>query len=171
MKGKLALAALAAAAVLAIVGAAAAGSAARPAVNSPEGIAHTEEVTAARLHHTTPGGAREYFGPHRVNVHVHVRGVVAQHGLVAGSYDASLYCPAPVAKHETETFTRTGLALSAAASFALSVPMDEVVGVHGETARCWLHVRVRGTTDAEDSPTVQRNVMIPVTVDAHHAYP
>ena len=129
--------------------------------DDPAGISFTETLTIGRYWRHRPGDVRSESSS-TGSIHVDVRSAVDKLGLQAGSWDALLTCPSPVGKHETETFQRTNLALSAGATFTVSVATASHRGLHDQTYRCWLRVKIALVEDG--TPIVLRDVMLPVRV-------
>lgn len=137
-----------------------------PATNAddPAGVAYTENLRLGRYwrhtgSHNTPHAETDAVTG---RIHVDVRGAVAKLRLTGGTWNASLNCPAPVAKDGVETFERSGLALSAAASFAVRMVTTAQTGLLDAEYRCWLRVTIGLTEDGET--ITLRDAMLPVRV-------
>ena len=157
-------------AALAIVAGALAGAASvvrsipGAAVDDPAGIAYTEDLELGRYWRKNDSNGLAHETSNRVNgsIHVNVRGAADKLGMTAGTWAARLSCPSPVEKMDTETFDRSGLALSASTSFALSMATPRTAGLIDEALRCWLRVTI---SLPEDGETITiRDAMLPVRV-------
>ena len=137
-------------------------------VDDAAGIAYTKTLNLGRYYRRYVSGAHHRADHHTTgatfngSILADVRGAVDKLGLQSGTWDARLSCPSPVAKHETETFERTSVALSAGVSFAVSVATASHEGLHGQTYRCWLRVKVSLMEDG--TAIVLRDAMLPVDV-------
>lgn len=138
------------------------------AVDDAAGIAYTETLTLGRYYR------RRVTGPHynaedhiagvtfNGSIVVDVRGLVSKIALQSGTWEARLFCPSPVAKHGDETFERTSVALTDGVTFSVSVATASHEGLHDQSYRCWLRVKVGLPEDGET--IVVRDVLLPVDV-------
>ena len=131
----------------------------------PEGVAYTTEVVvnAAQI---TSGSTRRNHNETTLEAHVSldVRGLTAKRGWAAGTYDATLYCPAAVNAASGESMSRSGVALATGTLFKVSLPAHNRKGHDAETWRCWIRLEVSASVDAEDAATPQVDELLPVDI-------
>ena len=134
------------------------------AADDPAGIVYTETLAVGRYWRTTEQTTSGHAEAATVqgSVHVDVRGAVDKLAMQSGYWDARLSCPTPVAKQGDETFERSRMALSAAASFAVSIATASHRGLHHHEYRCWLRVTIWLPEDGERN--VIRDAMLPVRI-------
>ena len=131
------------------------------AVDDAAGIAYTQSLHLGRFWRNDPD---EHYTGSTFNgsVLVDVRGAVDKLGLQSGTWDARLSCPSPVGKRGAETFARSGVSLSDGVTFAVSIATASHDGLHRQSYRCWLRVKIGLPEDG--TTIVIRDAMLPVDV-------
>ena len=138
-------------------------------VDDAAGIAYTETVTLGRYYRNRLTGPHHRADDHTTgdafngSILVDVRGLVNKIALQTGTWEARLFCPSAVAKHGDETFERTSVALSDGVTFTVRLATTVQDGLHRQSYRCWLRVKVGLPEDG--STIVVRDVLLPVAVN------
>lgn len=138
------------------------------AVDDAAGIAYTQSLNLGRYYRNHVSGPHHNANDHYTgatfngSVLVDVRGAVDKLALQSGTWDARLSCPTAIAKHGDETFARSGVSLSDGVTFAVSVATASHEGLHRQSYRCWLRVKIGLPEDG--TTIVVRDAMLPVDV-------